>query len=102
MTVKPGTRLRSQVCATEVVVVKAPAGDVDLTCGGHPMIEMGSQPQDGLTIKPELASGNALGKRYAPEDGSLEVLVTKPGEGTLAIGTTPIPVKQAKPLPSSD
>jgi hypothetical protein len=102
VTLKPGTRLRSQVCATEVVVVKAPADDVDLTCGGYPMIELAAQPESGLAPKPELATGTALGKRYAPEDGSLEVLVTKPGEGTLALGTTPMPVKQAKPLPASD
>ena len=99
---KPGTRLRSQVCATEVVVVKAPADEIDITCGGHPMVELSASPTEGLAMKPDLAGGNALGKRYSPDDGSVEVLVTKPGDGTLAIGTAPMPVKQPKPLPASD
>ena len=35
--VEAGLRLRSQVCATEVIVVRG-AGDIDLRCGGQPMI----------------------------------------------------------------
>ena len=47
-------------------------------------------------------SGTLLGKRYAHEASGLEVLCTKPGEGGLTVGTDPVPVKAAKPLPSSD
>ena len=36
MRLKPGTRLRSQVDATEVIVIRAPDGDVVVACGGHP------------------------------------------------------------------
>jgi hypothetical protein len=43
-----------------------------------------------------------LGKRYTDEGGTLEVLVTKAGPGTLANGTTPLVLKAAKPLPASD
>ena len=31
---KPGTRLFSAVCTTEMITVKAPAGEIDLTIGG--------------------------------------------------------------------
>ena len=37
MPYKPGTKLRSVADTTEVVVIRAPAQDVDLRCGGHPM-----------------------------------------------------------------
>ena len=43
-----------------------------------------------------------MGKRYTEDTGALEVLVTKPGAGTLAIGTTPLVLKDSKPLPASD
>ena len=40
---KAGTRLRSNVCTTEAMVVAAPTGDVDLTCGGAPMAAIARQ-----------------------------------------------------------
>jgi hypothetical protein len=36
------------------------------------------------------------------EAGDLELLVIKPGQGSLACGGKPLAVKGAKPLPSSD
>ena len=36
------------------------------------------------------------------EDAGIELLVTKAGEGSLAIGDSALPRKDAKPLPSSD
>ena len=95
-----GLRLRSQVCPTEIVVVRAAAAD--LTCGGHPMIPIGDDPAAGLTPDPALSGGNQLGKRYTNAEGDLEVLVTKPGDATIADGAAPLLLKAAKPLPSSD
>ena len=100
MELKPGTRLRSQVCSTEVIVVRPPSSPMELMCGGHPMIPAGKEPEPGLT-KSE-GEPSLLGKRYTNADESLEVLVTKAGEGTLADGATPLVLKAAKPLPSSD
>jgi hypothetical protein len=100
MTLATGMRLRSQVCATEVIVIKA--APVTLTCGGHPMIPLSQTPAEGLSLVSELSGGVQLGKRYTDVAGSVEVLVTKPGSGTLADGTVPLVVKEAKPLPSSD
>ena len=102
MELKPGGRYRSQVCATEVIVVRPIPGDVDLTCGGQPLIDHAATPPEGGTPAPGLDTGTIMGKRYTDEDGTLEVLVTKNGAGTLAIGTTPLQTKEAKPLPASD
>jgi hypothetical protein len=99
---KPGSRWKSQVDNTEVIVVRAPSADVELTSGGHPMIGVKAEAATGLLIVPELASGSPLGKRFTDADATLELLVTKAGEGTLAIGADPLVVKDAKPLPSSD
>ncbi|BCK54950.1 hypothetical protein [Nocardia wallacei] len=99
--VKNGTRLRSQVCDTEVIVVKATDGLDDLRAGGVPMIPLDGEPAAGATPDPNLTDGNQLGKRYVDESGA-EVLVTKAGAGTLSVGATPLTLKEAKPLPASD
>ena len=102
MQLKPGLRLESATCETQVVVVKAPKDqpDVDLRCGGEPMREVGA----GGDRLPRSADGEAtvLGKRYADEELGLELLCSHAGEGALTVGTTPLLIKGAKPLPSSD
>lgn len=99
---KPGSRWKSAVCDTELVVVRAPADEVDLRCGGQPVIPLGDTGDDGLTIDPAHNGGTALGKRYADDAVGVEVLCTKAGDGSLSIGDTPLPQKDAKPLPASD
>jgi hypothetical protein len=99
---KTGSRLRSAVCATEVMVVAAPAGEVEVLCGGAPMIDVAAEPPAGPSLAPDAAKGTALGKRYISEASDLELLCTKPGEGSLAVGGVPLALKEAKPLPSSD
>lgn len=102
MLLKPGLRLESATCDAQVVVVKAPADqpDVDLRCGGEPMRELGTGG-DRLPISTE-GEATLLGKRYADEELGLEVLCSQAGDGALSVGTTPLLVKGAKPLPSSD
>jgi hypothetical protein len=101
MELKPGTRLESTTCDTQVVVVKAPSGDVDLRCGGAPMAELG---QGGDRTEPAAgkAEGTLMGKRYAADEPGIELLCTKAGAGSLSIGDEPIGLKDAKPLPASD
>ena len=48
------------------------------------------------------ATPTLLGKRYADDELGLELLCTQGGDGALSIGDTPLLVKGAKPLPSSD
>jgi hypothetical protein len=97
-----GTRLRSAVCSTEVMVVAAPEGDIELTCGGAPMIGMDEDPPAGGSVAADAAEGTAMGKRYTNEAGDLEVLCTKAGDGSLGAGGEALAQKDAKALPSSD
>ena len=99
---KPGARLRSSVCNTEIMVVLTPSGDVDLRCGGAPMVALGSEPEAGVSISADLSDGTQVGKRYTSEAADLEVLCTKPGDGSISLGDAALQVKGAKPLPSSD
>lgn len=102
MELKPGARLESATCDTQVVVVKAPkdVADVDVRCGGEPMRELGAGG-DRLAVSGE-GDATLLGKRYENPELGLELLCTQGGEGALSIGDTPLLVKGAKPLPSSD
>jgi hypothetical protein len=102
MEIKVGSRLKSAVCATEAVIVRAAADDVDLRCGGHSMISRGEVRDAEATPDPAFAEGSLIGKRYAHQELGLEVLVTKAGMGSLSIGDDPMPLLEAKTLPSSD
>ena len=99
---KAGARLKSAVCATEVIVIAAPTGGADVQCGGAPMFGTGEQAPAGATLDAGAAAGSTLGKRYISPAGDLELLCTKPGKGSLAVAGTPLVLKEAKPLPSSD
>ncbi|MGA0879135.1 MAG: hypothetical protein ACO3SP_08465, partial [Ilumatobacteraceae bacterium] len=91
MQVKPGMRVRSAVCATEVMVVKG-AGDLDLRCGGVPM-ESGAVQTTGAPQAP-FDGGTLVGKRYSLD--GVEVLCTKAGAGSLSLGATPLPAQDAQ------
>jgi hypothetical protein len=99
---KHGSRYRSQVCETEVIVVRPLPGDVDLTCGGHPLIDIAADPDPGLAIDPGFSTGTLLGKRYTDEGHTFELLCTKAGQGSLSVGDVPLVLSGAKPLPASD
>ncbi|MDC1295744.1 hypothetical protein N8077_05370 [Myxococcota bacterium] len=99
---KAGSRLKSAVCSSELMVVVAPAGDVTLTCGGAPVIELGADAPAGGEVDADHKNGTQMGKRYTNEAGDIEILCTKPGEGSLAADGTALEIKGAKPLPSSD
>lgn len=98
---KSGSRLKSQVDGTQVIVVRAPADDIDLRIGGHPAIEFTATAAEGLELQP---SGEAalLGKRYTRSENDLELLVTKADSAALTIGETALIIKDSKPLPASD
>ena len=101
---KPGIKARSAVCSTEVVVVKAPSAPVELECGGAPMVPATAEAPSAAAaaVDPARAEGTLLGKRYADEASGLELLCTKGGDGSLSVGGAILPLKDAKPLPSSD
>jgi hypothetical protein len=93
--------LESVTCDTQVIVVRAPAGDVDLHCGGKPMVDAGGAG-DKSTPAVGFDAGTLMGKRYASDELGIEILCTKPGAGSLSIGEELLPEKDAKPLPASD
>lgn len=94
---KPGTRLKSAVCDTEVVIVKAAEGTIE--CGGAPMTQ---DKTDGGEPAADRAEGTLIGKRYVNADESIELLCVKPGKGSLSLSGEPLAHKGAKPLPASD
>ncbi len=95
---KPGTKLKSAVCDTEVMVIRGSEGSVE--CGGAPMVE----ERDGSGGEPDaaFAEGTQMGKRYVDSDGTVELLCIKPGKGSLALNGVALGIKEAKSLPSSD
>jgi hypothetical protein len=97
---KAGQKLWSTVCDTQVVVVRAPKGDADVRCGGSPMA-LGDGVRTGEPT-PDWSGGTLLGKRYADEGSTIEVLCARAGAGSLSLGTVAIEQKSAKPLPASD
>lgn len=99
--IKNGTRLQSQVCDTQVIVVRSAESLDDLRAGGAPMVPLDAERSAEATLDPAFADGTVMGKRYVDDNGA-EVLVTKAGAGTLSVGTTALALKEAKPLPASD
>jgi hypothetical protein len=99
--IKNGARLQSQVCDTQVIVIRTAQSLDDLRAGGVRMIVVGTDKSADAALDPAFCDGNLLGKRYVDEGGA-EVLVTKAGAGTLSVGTTALAVKEVKPLPASD
>jgi hypothetical protein len=102
MELKPGSRWKSAVCDTEVVVVRATQGGASLECGGHPMVPHAEAKPTGLELSAEHAAGTQAGKRFADDVSGIEVLATKGGKGSLAIDGRAISAKEAKKLPASD
>jgi hypothetical protein len=103
MKLKPGMRLRSQVDATEVIVIRLGSAEAAVACGGHPMIEVQAEATPGLTPAGGPGHGTRLGKRYTGgADSGLELLVTRPGSCDLTVDGEPVLIKEAKPLPASD
>ena len=97
---RPGARFPSTVCATEVIVVTG-MGPAELTCGGSPMVPAGPAERTGEPSA-DASGGTLLGKRYGDDDETVEVLCTKAGQGSLALGDAALAVKATKPLPASD
>jgi hypothetical protein len=99
---KPGARLFSAVCSTEMIAVKAPADAVDITIGGVPPVASAADRDGSGSVAEGFGGGAAMGKRYVDADDTLELLCTKPGDGLPAVGGVLMVLKEAKALPASD
>lgn len=95
---KPGTKLKSATCDTEVMVIRG--ANLVVECGGRPMLE--TRSAELQTPDPAHVNGSMIGKRYVNAENTLELLCTKPGKGSLSVAGTALQIKDAKPLPSSD
>ena len=106
MRLKVGQTLRSRTDQTAVIVVRAAAEEVEVTCGGWPMADTaGASDPPGAGRQPpadDAAEGTQLGKRYVDASGAIELLCIKPGSGTLAVNGAPLAVQAPRALPSSD
>jgi hypothetical protein len=102
MKIKPGSRLFSAVCATEMIAVKAPAHDVDVTIGGVAPVAAVADRDIAAGAAEGFDGGAAMGKRYVDEAGTIELLCTKAGKGVPALAGDLLQLKEAKALPSSD
>ncbi|HEY9315967.1 hypothetical protein [Williamsia sp.] len=102
MILETGQSLASAVDTTTVIVVRAPADEITLTCGGVPMVPGKVAGGDGSAIAAAHTGGAQLGKRYVDDHAGLELLCTKGGVGRLEANGAALLIKTAKPLPSSD
>jgi hypothetical protein len=66
------------------------------------MLAAGEEPRAAAAVAAGHNSGTQLGKRYVSEVVGLEVLCTKPGDGSLSLGDEPLEMQGARPLPPSD
>ena len=80
----------------EVVHIVPPAMGRAVLAAAHEPKQLAAFPDADHT------EGTQIGKRYVNEAGDLEVLCTKPGEGSLSVDGVALTIKGAKPLPSSD
>jgi len=99
---KAGARLKSAVCATQIMVLRVPPVALEIGCGGHPMVPMQEAPPADLVLDAAFAEPSLTGKRYVDAGETMEFLCTKGGAGTLSVDGIRLGVKQAKALPSSD
>ncbi|GAA3226739.1 hypothetical protein [Actinocorallia longicatena] len=98
MDIKVGMRLFAQNSTCEVVVIRAAENTGTISCAGADMLA----ETPGTTPPPPDGPSVELGKRYAREDGTVELLCTKAGTGPLAADGQVLQMKTAKPLPASD
>jgi hypothetical protein len=98
---RAGQQLVSAVDSTAVIIIRAPAGECTLTCGGVAMAGA-DEPVARADPDPLLMGGTQIGTRSVDEGDTIQVLCTKAGDGTLALDGKPLVIQAAKPLPASD
>lgn len=98
MRLTPGLKLRSAASTAQLIVIRAPGDEVEVTCAGAPL------STDDPGEVPPAGDGEQLlvGKRYGDADDTIELLCTAPGAGPLAVDGRPMAEQAAKALPSSD
>jgi len=101
MPIKTSDRLSSSTDTTQVLVIRAPSVEVELMCGGSPMLS-GGEAGGRLETTESGPDAVLIGKRYVDENLGIEVICTKSGAGPLSVEGRSLEVKTPKSLPSSD
>src|SRR5258708_31797787 len=66
-----GQSVRSVTDITTVIVIRAPDDDVELTCGGRPMVDAKTEGSTApVAAPPRPSGGTLLGKRYQDPQAS--------------------------------
>lgn len=99
-TLKPGLRMVSTYCSTEVIVTRG--GDGVITCGGEQMVAAGDSAAERSMVDDNGSPGTVLGKRYRVETKTVEVLCVRQGAGALQLDGLPLGPVKPKVLPASD
>jgi hypothetical protein len=94
--------LLSTTSDVEVLVIRPPAGEVEVTCGGLPMIVAGGGRGDFAVPEDSAEVSTLIGKRYEDIESGMELLCAKGGAGALACDGQLMTLRAAKPLPASD
>jgi len=97
---KPGVKLSSTVCKTQIMALRVPSEALEITCGGAQM-QVG-EPAELGTPSSDAKGGSLVGKRYVDEAEAMEFLCTRGGDGSVSVNGIALGIKQAKQLPSSD
>ncbi len=97
---KVGMKLHSAVCHTQIMILRLPGEEVTFSCNGVPMEQ--AEVVNKVPNVNEFGEGTLTGKRYTNEEESVECLCTKGCKGTIEMNDSPLNIKQAKRLPSSD
>jgi len=80
MELKPGTRLRSQTCSAEVIVVRPPDRAVDLRCGGAPMVSVDGTAE-AHALDAAIAAGRSSGSATPTATPASNCSARKPARG---------------------
>ena len=102
MELRAGQKLHSAVCEAQFVVVRAPGGDVDVAVGGTAALDHEPSADERAELDASIGDAPQMGKRYADEEVGIELLCSRPGAGAVTVNGAVLPLKGAKPLPSSD
>src|SRR3984957_20755065 len=95
---RAGQQLVSAIDSTAVIVIKAPAAECTVTCGGVAMATAG-EPVTAAEPDPAQLAGTQIGKRYVDEADTIQLLCTKAGQGTLALDGNPLRFRRPSRCP---
>ena len=74
---KPGTRLKSAACDTEVMVIRCGTGTIE--CGGAPMAE--AKPAEPSPLSADFSGGTLMGKRYVDAAAAFRTALRQARQG---------------------